>query len=71
MPLDIRTLCDSRGLKYRWLAEQLRVSPQQLTHNAAGRRKAPAGFWEQAARVLGVPVELIRPAPEQEPEPVR
>lgn len=61
----IQRICAARGIRQTWIAEKLEVSPSRFNHIEAGRRPAPPGYYERAAEVLGVPVEMLRP---QEPE---
>ncbi len=60
----IKRLCDAQGLKYRWFARQLGMSEGHFNHIEAGRRRPPEGYYEDAARLLRVPVDLISPATE-------
>jgi hypothetical protein len=62
----LRQVCEAKGLKYGWIAKQLGISQGYFNHIEAGRRPAPPWYYERLARVLQVPVEMIRP----EPEPV-
>jgi transcriptional regulator with XRE-family HTH domain len=57
----VKRICDSRGIRYGWVATQIGVSFPQFTHIEAGNRKAPPGYYERIARVLQVPIELIIP----------
>lgn len=59
----IKRMCDVRGIKYRWLAQQLGMSEGHFNHIEAGRRVPREGYYEDAARILGIPVDIIRPEP--------
>lgn len=63
-PITIKRVCDSKGVKYSWLAAQLGISRSHFDHIEAGRRNPPADYYERAARILQVPVEVIRPETE-------
>jgi transcriptional regulator with XRE-family HTH domain len=63
---QIKKFCDARGIKYRWIAGQLGMSEGHFNHIEAGRRTPREGYYEDAARILGVPIDSLRP----EPEPV-
>lgn len=60
----IKKFCDARGIKYRWFAQQLGMSEGHFNHIEAGRRIPRDHYYEDAARILGVPVDSIRPEPE-------
>jgi transcriptional regulator with XRE-family HTH domain len=69
----IKQIAEVRGIRHTWLAAQLGVKPDYFNHIEAGRMKAPRGYYERAAQVLGVPVRLLLPPastePDREPEP--
>lgn len=63
---QVKRLCDAKGLKYAWVAKQIGLTPPNFDHVESGHRAAPPGYYEDLARVLQVPIELVLP----EPEPV-
>jgi transcriptional regulator with XRE-family HTH domain len=58
----LKALCLERGLKLRWVASQLDMSPQHLSGVMCGDRPAPAAFYENVSTILNVPIELVKPA---------
>jgi transcriptional regulator with XRE-family HTH domain len=57
----IERILEARGVRRDWLANRLGISPSRFTHIEAGRRPPPPGYYERAAAILGVPVEMVRP----------
>lgn len=57
----LKRLCDVRGIKYGWFASQLGMSHGHFAHIEAGRRVPPPDYYEKAARILGVPEDMLRP----------
>lgn len=55
----IQRILDTRGVKYTWLCEQIGITAVEFNHYETGRRKPPAGYYENVARVLGVPVDVL------------
>lgn len=51
-------------LRRDWLAERLGVRPWTFTRVEKGEQRAPEGWYERAADILGVPVDRIRPETE-------
>lgn len=60
----LATELDRRGIRYVWMAGQLGVRKWTFSRIERGVVKAPAGFYEQAAQILGVDPDAIRPATE-------
>lgn len=60
-PNTLFAFIENRGIRQDWLAKQLGISPQYLTHIKVGRRPVPDWLPEKAAAALGVPVFLLFP----------
>jgi hypothetical protein len=56
----IKRIADARGIKHSWLAKQVGLSRFEFSHIEANRRTAPDGYYETIARILGVPIEMIK-----------
>lgn len=52
---------DRQGRRKDWVARQLGVSAYALWRYETGRSAPPAGWYERAAALLGVPVCRIEP----------
>jgi ribose/xylose/arabinose/galactoside ABC-type transport system permease subunit len=63
----LKAFLAERGIRASWMAEKMGVSQWMFHHIEAGRKTKPDGWDERAAEILGVPVEMIRPEPEQVP----
>ena len=57
-----------QGLRHDWFAHQLGLSRSLLSHYLAGRKRPHARFYREAALVLKVPEDLLRPDDKPEPE---
>ena len=53
---ELQALIRERGLKQRWLAEQLGVHESMLSKWLSGNRPLPREMAERIAEVLAVPV---------------
>jgi hypothetical protein len=53
-----------QGIRHDWFARQLGVSIWMLSHYLAGRRAVPDRFYREAALLLRVPTETLKPVDE-------
>lgn len=51
-----------RGIRHIWLADLLGVKKWTFTRIEKGEQSPPAGYYERAAEILGLPVESIVPS---------
>ncbi len=50
-----------QGRRRDWLAAQLGIGKWTLSRVEAGVQSAPEGFYERAAEILGVSVDVVSP----------
>lgn len=55
----------ARGIRFTWLCRQLGIGAWTFSRIEGGTQPAPAGFYERAAAILGVPVEQIEREPKE------
>jgi transcriptional regulator with XRE-family HTH domain len=67
-PSAIKEIARAQGRELRWLAARMGVGYTTLINVELGRTIPPAGYYERAAQVLGVPLRLVLP-PDSVPEP--
>ena len=62
----IKRILDARGIRRRWLAEQLGVSPAYVSRLLSGERRWTRELRAEAARVLMLPEDVLFARIEQE-----
>lgn len=53
------SVLDERGIKRRWLADRLGISPTFLSNVVAGQRRMAMPTAQRAAELLGLPFSLL------------
>lgn len=60
--MNLEAMIQERGLKKRWVAEQIGVSPVLFSRILLGRRPLPANKIPALARALRYPAQAVRDA---------